>query len=1065
MPPAPELAKLSRPRVYRVSPRERLFRLLDERREHPAVWLAGAPGAGKTVLVASYLEARRLTGIWYHVDPGDADPATFFYYLGIAGSRLGGRKARALPLFTDEYRRDLDGFARRWFRELFARMAPGSVLVLDNLHEAGGVAEVRAAFATSLEEIPSGVNVIVISRTEPPPEFARLVANQTITRIGAEELRFTRDEAARLLGVEGALQPDALDAVYRRSDGWAAGLILLREHATRATAGPDDGARATPEGVFAYFAGEIVNRIPEENQRVLVQCALPPRITRSAAVALTGEPDAGKLLEYGYRRHLFVARRDGDEPTYEFHALFREFLLKRAPAMLGADELAARRRRAAGLLEAAGAREGVFELYRDAGDWPNAVRVALADAPEMLAQGRFQSMLERVAALPAAARQGEPWLAYWEGVARVNVDPLAARADLERAYDGFVLRGDTAAQIQAVEAVIVSHYLAWDDWRPVDRWTEVMEKLLARARAFPSPEAEARALSSLAIGLVYRQPGHPLLNEILDRLTVLLGEVRDKNLAVAMATRLLDGLNKAGDFAGSQRVATHVRAVMDDPEVRPLTGTWCRVWLANLYCFQARFDEFERVLDEALAIAEGQGLRFFVPVIGLFRGWGRLSRGDAREAAPVLARLAATIDPGRRLDHALLAFLECWRAAQGGDFAAAEREGRSAARLSLETGSVAATLICHTGLALALAETGQSAAALGVLDRMLSLVAGVRGGMLRYATSLWEAYLRLRAGEGDWRTPLAEALALGRREGYLNHYLWWPPMMSRLAAVAIAEGIEPDYVRRLVAARGLPPDPASRAEDWPWPLRIRALGRFEVLRDGAPLAFRGKAQKKPLELLKALVALGGEGVETGRLAAILWPDASGDAAKVSFDSTLYRLRRLLDRDAALTLVEGKLSLDRRQCFVDVWAFERVAREVDAGGGADAAARALIAAYPDHFLATDEDQPWLMGMRDRLRSKFVRAVLALGRALEADARWADAAALYARALELDNLAEELYRSLMVCHRELGRPAEALQTYRRCKELLSVVLGLAPSAETEAVRQSLGEAAPPAAKRAR
>jgi DNA-binding SARP family transcriptional activator len=43
--------------------------------------------------------------------------------------------------------------------------------------------------------------------------------------------------------------------------------------------------------------------------------------------------------------------------------------------------------------------------------------------------------------------------------------------------------------------------------------------------------------------------------------------------------------------------------------------------------------------------------------------------------------------------------------------------------------------------------------------------------------------------------------------------------------------------------------------------------------------------------------------------------------------------------------------------------------------------------------------------------------------------------------------------MICHRELGQPAAALQAYRRCRELLSVVLGLAPSAETEAVRRSL------------
>ena len=1063
-PPTPQLAKLSRPRLYRVSPRERLFRLLDERREHPVVWVLGGPGAGKSALVASYLEARKPPAAWYHADAGDEDPATFFYYLGLAGAGLGGKKLPALPLFTDEYRRDLTGFARRWFREFFARMPAGGVLVFDNIHEAGGRSEGRAAFAAALEEIPVGVNVIVTSRTEPPPEFARLVAAQTIARIPAEELRFTREEAERLLAAGGAVDASLLDRVYERSDGWAAGLILMREHAARDGAALDGGRLATPEAVFRYFAGEVFNRIPADQQRVLMLCALPVRITKPVAASLSGAAEAGKLLEYGYRRHLFLARRDGAEPTYEFHALFREYLLARAAAAFPPDELAGHRRRAAELLEAHGEAEGVFELYRAAGDWAAALRVTLADAPQMLAQGRFLSLLDRVAALPAEARAGEPWLAYWEGVARVNVEPAAARASLEHAYDGFVARGDTAAQTLAVEALIVSHYLAWDDWRPADRWIEVMEKLLARERVFASPEAEARALSGLAIGLVYRQPGHPLLVGLLERLAALLDTVRDKNLRVAMAARLIDGFNKVGGLAQSQRVAARARTLVDDPEVRPLTRAWCRLWLANLSFFQGRLEAFDEVLAEAAAIAEAHALGFLVPVINLFRAWGLLARGDLRQAGPVLERLAATIDPARKLDLALLHFLEGMSAALRGDSAAAERQGRAAAQLSLETGSVASMLICHTGLVLALDQSGQRSAAAGVLERMLTLVADVRGGVLRYHTALWEAYLKLRSGDRGYREPLAEALALGRREGYFSNYAWWPPMMSRLAAAAMADGIEPDYVRQLIAARGLPPDADQPSDAWPWPLRIRALGRFEVVRDGAPLAFRGKTQKKPLELLKTLVALGGEGVEASRLAAILWPDAAGDAAKVSFDSTLYRLRKLLGAETALVLTEGKLALDPRQCWVDVWAFERVAREADAvaqssDGDAATIGRRLLDAYPGHFLAGDEDQPWLMGMRDRLRAKLVRTVLALGRRLQGEGRGEDAIALYSRALELDNLAEDLYRNLMLCYRELGRPSEALQVYRRCRELLSVVLGMQPSPETEAVRRSLDAAPPP------
>jgi two-component SAPR family response regulator len=93
------------------------------------------------------------------------------------------------------------------------------------------------------------------------------------------------------------------------------------------------------------------------------------------------------------------------------------------------------------------------------------------------------------------------------------------------------------------------------------------------------------------------------------------------------------------------------------------------------------------------------------------------------------------------------------------------------------------------------------------------------------------------------------------------------------------------------------------------------------------------------------------------------------------------------------------------------------------------------------------------LRERLRSKFLRTVAWLGQSLEQSCKWQEALECYRKGLEVDDLAEELYRRLMSCYASLGQKAEALSLYHRCRKILSLVLGIAPSSETETLYQTI------------
>ena len=185
-------------------------------------------------------------------------------------------------------------------------------------------------------------------------------------------------------------------------------------------------------------------------------------------------------------------------------------------------------------------------------------------------------------------------------------------------------------------------------------------------------------------------------------------------------------------------------------------------------------------------------------------------------------------------------------------------------------------------------------------------------------------------------------------------------------------------------------------ENWSWPLKIYTLGQFMLVRDGAPIRFSGKVQRKPLHLLKVLIALGGKEVREEEITELLWAEADGDAAHSAFTTTLSRLRRLLGSGKAVRFQEGKATLDPFICWVDAWAFERILEHLEASWKPIQSREHLselmeitdnaIGLYQGHFLSADKKYPWTVSYRERLKSKFLRMITGAGEYLGENGHW-------------------------------------------------------------------------------
>jgi LuxR family transcriptional regulator, maltose regulon positive regulatory protein len=1068
------IAKISCPVASGVFPRKRLYRQLNESRGYPVIWISGPPGCGKTTLVSSYIETYRIPSLWYQIDEGDADISSLFYYLGLAARKVAPRERTPLPILTPEYHKGIATFALRYFEAFYTRLLSSSsgsgkdfVVVFDNYQRVPSMSVFHEVMSEGLSIIPQKMKVVIISRREQPPGLARLCATNKMRFITWDDLRFSLHEYRELIKVKKQKIPDSglLERVYKKADGWAAGLILLMEMAKVRKIDYGLLDILTPEEVFDYFVSEIYEKADDKMQEFLMRTAFLPGMTSGMARVLSGNPRAGQILEELNRNHYFTEKISQVDPFYQYHPLFREFLISRAKAQVSGEEINGIRAAAAGLSEESGHLENAAELYLEAGSWDRMTDLVKKHAHELIGHGRYATLETWLDRIPEDVRRRRPWLLYWYGACLQPFDPDKSNTHFEEAFSKFRETGDTAGLFMTWSGLVESVIFSREGLKPLDGWFSVLDDLLKEFGEFPSEQIEARVICSMMRALSLRRPSMVDREYWADKAFAVAGKNADAGLKAGLLMNLACYYYSGVELQRLEAVLEMLDVMEKSQAIPPLIAI-IRSWLEAAYCnITLRHDQGLKAVRRGLDLSASKGIHLMDYML---MGQGVLLSIKAVKSdltRGYLQEMSYSLASAKPWEAGFYHYAASWNALYSDDIPVAAFHSERCLKLSEEVGNPWTISMASLLRALIIYDKGDREGAFLSLERASCLGEESRNEFTQFACMLTEAYFSFLNGcVKEAKELLSRGMQLGKNRGYVSLYMRKPGMLEYLMEKSLGSGIEERYAKELIQKNNLSPGLSFRSEAWPYPVKLYSLGNFQLLLNEKPVAIPGKIQKRPLQMLKALVALGGKDISEEQLTDVLWPEAEGDSGHAAFKTTLSRLRRLVGNDKAILLHGGKLTIDPQIFWVDAFAFEyyvaqaeRIMKSDVAGTEAakeemDEIAEKAMRLYRGHFLSDEADQQWALARKERLKSKFVHFMLNTGLSLERKAQWERAVEVYERGLDVDDLTEEFYQRLIICYNNLGRSAQAMEIYSRCCKILSAVLGREPSPLTNNIHKA-------------
>jgi len=808
--------------------------------------------------------------------------------------------------------------------------------------------------------------------------------------------------------------------------------------------------------LFQYFAEELFNRLDSDIQQILLKtCFLSP-IPVAVASQITASENCRQIFGLLHEGNHFTTQVAGHYDLYQYHPLFRDFLRHTARQQFPPEELRELASKTASALETAGNYEHAATLYLDNRIWDQLARLALKEAERLLRQGRNNTLLRWLNALPATVVGKNPWLNYWKGQAALGTNPLQSRSYFMEAFELFTATRDDASSLLAWSGIIDSYVYAWSGFRDVDPWIDKFDALMANHPCLP-PATEARVISGIFKILVWRQPDRADLADWKARLRQLVFESDDKPFRLSAGGDLLHYESFMGDFRAAGLLVDNLRA---DGANNTLPAACRLYWLCMQSIYELLAGDHEQCLltvQQATELQERSGIDLFDLRINT-QGLASALCHDDRQAIANYKPKVFQANSQSIMEKSFQSYLVSLYHLRRGDFQSARTSAETAWQLAEPSGSpFTYAIIC---LALAQSEFG-----LGNMDQARSWLEqgniyakGIEN--IACLADLMQAWFTLENGDQTAaEAALRQGLERAARHDYGNFPNWDRVQMQKLCALALFRGIETDYVRELIRRRNLHPPTASETPpNWPWPVRIHSLGDFRIETDDPDPSPAKKQEKRPQALLKILLAAGPDGLLIEQVIEELCPDKASKSAYNIYSVTLHRLRLRLGHEQLLVSEQGRLFLDQHYCWVDAWEFAQLCdqtrhRPKESGNEQAYGLDRAIALYQGDFLNGQNDTTGQLFYTDELKRRYLQTVFSRARLEEQKGAWKKAVRIYQQGLEKLPHHEPFYRAIMFCYGQFDYTDGVRQTYQQCRTALERHLGLPPSNETEKLYRKL------------